>query len=108
MLFKIPPNADVNFVHEIATQFKAITPPVRPFNQRVEGMFWEEDEEFDGGVTTGAASIVRVTLTDLVAVFESVAATVNVYVPAAAGVPDSCPDVGSSDTPDGRVPLDTV
>ena len=47
MLFKIPPNADANFVQDIAAQFKAVTPPVRPFNQRVEGMFWEEDEEFD-------------------------------------------------------------
>ncbi len=47
MLFKIPPNADANFVQDIAAQFKAVTPPVRPFNQRLEGMFWEEDEEFD-------------------------------------------------------------
>jgi diacylglycerol O-acyltransferase len=47
MLFKIPPNADANFVQDIAAQFKAVTPPVSPFNQRLEGMFWEEDEEFD-------------------------------------------------------------
>ena len=47
MLFKIPADADANFVQDIATQFKAVTPPVSPFNQRVEGMFWEEDEEFD-------------------------------------------------------------
>ena len=47
MLFKIPADADANFVQDIAAQFKAVTPPVSPFNQRVEGMFWEEDEEFD-------------------------------------------------------------
>lgn len=47
MLFKIPPNAAPNFVQEVAAQFKAITPPVSPFNQRVEGMFWEDDDEFD-------------------------------------------------------------
>ena len=47
MLFKIPENADANFVQEVAARFKAITPPVRPFNQRLEGMFWEEDDEFD-------------------------------------------------------------
>jgi hypothetical protein len=49
----------------------------------------EEDDEFDDGLTTGAAEIARVTLTDFVAVFESVAATVNVYVPAVVGVPVS-------------------
>jgi len=47
MLFKIPANADANFIQEVAAQFKAVSPPVRPFNQRLEGMFWEEDEEFD-------------------------------------------------------------
>ena len=47
MLFKIPENADANFVQEVAARFKAITPPVRPFNQRLEGMFWEGDDEFD-------------------------------------------------------------
>jgi len=47
MLFKIPENADANFVQEVAARFKAVTPPVRPFNQRLEGMFWEEDDEFD-------------------------------------------------------------
>ncbi len=47
MLFKIPADADANFVQDIAAQFKAVTPPVSPFNQRVEGVFWEEDEEFD-------------------------------------------------------------
>ena len=31
---KIPENADENFVREVAEQFKATTPPVRPFNQR--------------------------------------------------------------------------
>ena len=29
-------------------------------------------------------------------------------MPAAVGVPDNCPEFGSSVTPDGRVPLDTV
>ncbi|MBK8327333.1 MAG: wax ester/triacylglycerol synthase family O-acyltransferase [Moraxellaceae bacterium] len=47
MLFKIPADADANFVQDIATQFKAVTPPVSPFNQRLDGMFWNEDEEFD-------------------------------------------------------------
>lgn len=47
MLFKIPEDADENFVREVAEQFKATTPPVRPFNQRLDGMFWNEDEEFD-------------------------------------------------------------
>jgi len=47
MLFKIPENADENFVREVAEQFKATTPPVRPFNQRLDGMFWNEDDEFD-------------------------------------------------------------
>ncbi len=47
MLFKIPADADANFIQEVAAQFKAVSPPVRPFNQRLEGMFWEEDEEFD-------------------------------------------------------------
>lgn len=47
MLFKIPADADANFIQEVAAQFKAVSPPVRPFNQRLEGMFWEQDEEFD-------------------------------------------------------------
>lgn len=47
LLFKIPENADPRFVQEVAAQFKAVTPPVRPFNQRLDGMFWNEDEEFD-------------------------------------------------------------
>ncbi|MBH1970965.1 wax ester/triacylglycerol synthase family O-acyltransferase [Moraxellaceae bacterium AER2_44_116] len=47
MLFKVPEDADKNFVQEVAARFKAVTPPVRPFNQRLEGMFWEEDDEFD-------------------------------------------------------------
>ncbi|WP_297926783.1 wax ester/triacylglycerol synthase family O-acyltransferase [uncultured Agitococcus sp.] len=47
MLFKIPEDADENFVREVAEQFKATTPPVRPFNQRLDGMFWNEDDEFD-------------------------------------------------------------
>lgn len=47
MLFKIPEDADENFVREVAEQFKATTPPVRPFNQHLDGMFWNEDDEFD-------------------------------------------------------------
>ena len=47
MLFKIPEGADESFVREVAEQFKATTPPVRPFNQRLDGMFWNEDDEFD-------------------------------------------------------------
>ncbi len=47
MLFKIPEDADKTFVQEVAARFKAVTPPVRPFNQRLEGMFWEDDDEFD-------------------------------------------------------------
>ncbi|MCB1673133.1 MAG: wax ester/triacylglycerol synthase family O-acyltransferase [Pseudomonadales bacterium] len=47
MLFKIPADAPANFIQEVAAQFKAVTPPVRPFNQRLDGMFWDEDDEFD-------------------------------------------------------------
>ncbi|PTQ87721.1 WS/DGAT/MGAT family O-acyltransferase [Agitococcus lubricus] len=47
LLFKIPEGADHRFVQEVGARFKAVTPPVRPFNQRLEGMFWEEDDEFD-------------------------------------------------------------
>lgn len=47
LLFKIPEGADHTFIQDVAARFKAVTPPVRPFNQRLEGMFWEEDDEFD-------------------------------------------------------------
>jgi diacylglycerol O-acyltransferase len=47
LLFKIPEDADHTFIQDVAARFKAVTPPVRPFNQRLEGMFWEEDDEFD-------------------------------------------------------------
>jgi hypothetical protein len=46
--------------------------------------------------------------TSLYTPFESVALTVNVYVPAVVGVPDICPVAGSSITPAGKVPLTTV
>lgn len=47
MLFKIPEGAGPNFVCEVAEQFKTATPPVSPFNQLLNGMFWDNDEEFD-------------------------------------------------------------
>ena len=48
MLFDIPEDADPeSFVHEVAEKMRQMTPPVRPFNQHLQGMFWAEDDEFD-------------------------------------------------------------
>lgn len=48
MLFDIPEDADPeSFVHEVAEKMRQLTPPVRPFNQHLQGMFWAEDDEFD-------------------------------------------------------------
>ena len=47
-LFEIPENASPTFVHDLVQdirQSKSI--PVPPFNNRLNGLFWEEDEEFD-------------------------------------------------------------
>ncbi len=48
MLFDIPEDADPeSFVHEVAEKMRQNIPPVRPFNQHLQGMFWAEDDEFD-------------------------------------------------------------
>jgi hypothetical protein len=58
--------------------------------------------------TDGAAAIVIEITTSLCTPFESVALTVNVYVPAVVGVPEIWPVAGSSDRPAGNVPFETV
>lgn len=47
-LFKIPENAPADFVHQLVEDIRnSRAVPVAPFNQVLNGLFWDEDEEFD-------------------------------------------------------------
>lgn len=47
-LFEIPKNAPETFVHDLVEEIRqSKSIPVPPFNNRLNGLFWDEDEEFD-------------------------------------------------------------
>ncbi|MDK2145736.1 WS/DGAT/MGAT family O-acyltransferase [Acinetobacter baumannii] len=47
-LFEIPENAPETFVHDLVEEIRqSKSIPVPPFNNRLNGLFWDEDEEFD-------------------------------------------------------------
>ena len=47
-LFEIPENAPDTFMQDLVNDIrKSKTIPVPPFNNRLSGLFWDEDEEFD-------------------------------------------------------------
>lgn len=47
-LFEIPENAPDTFMQDLVNDIrKSKTIPVLPFNNRLSGLFWDEDEEFD-------------------------------------------------------------
>ena len=47
-LFEIPENAPETFVHDLVEDIKrSKSIPIPPFNNRLNGLFWDEDEEFD-------------------------------------------------------------
>ena len=47
-LFEIPENAPDTFMQDLVNDIrKSKTMPVPPFNNRLSGLFWHEDEEFD-------------------------------------------------------------
>lgn len=48
VLFEIPENAPETFVHDLVEEIRqSKSIPVPPFNNRLNGLFWDEDEEFD-------------------------------------------------------------
>lgn len=48
LLFKIPEHASDNFVQELAEQIRANKQmPFPPFNQRLNGLYWQDDPNFD-------------------------------------------------------------
>ncbi len=48
MLFRLPENASADFVYQLAESIrKSRAVPVPPFNQMLDGLFWDEDPEFD-------------------------------------------------------------
>lgn len=48
LLFNIPENAPADFVHNLVQDIRnSRAVPVPPFNQVLNGLFWDEDEEFD-------------------------------------------------------------
>ena len=47
-LFQIPENAPETFIQDLVTDIRnSKTIPVPPFNNKLNGFFWDEDEEFD-------------------------------------------------------------
>lgn len=47
-LFRIPQNAPADYVHQLVEDIRnSRAIPVPPFNQVLNGMFWDEDDEFD-------------------------------------------------------------
>lgn len=47
-LFEIPENAPATFIHDLVEEIRlSKCPPVPPFNNKLNGLFWGEDEEFD-------------------------------------------------------------
>lgn len=48
MLFNLPDDAPADFVHNLVQDIRnSRAVPVPPFNQVLNGLFWDEDEEFD-------------------------------------------------------------
>lgn len=47
-LFTIPDNAPASFIQDLVTDIRnSKSIPIPPFNNRLNGFFWDEDEEFD-------------------------------------------------------------
>ncbi|AYA04049.1 wax ester/triacylglycerol synthase family O-acyltransferase [Acinetobacter sp. WCHAc010034] len=47
-LFTIPDNAPASFIQDLVTDIRnSKSIPIPPFNNRLSGFFWDEDEEFD-------------------------------------------------------------
>ena len=47
-LFKLPENASANFIQDLVTDIRqSKAPPVAPFNQLLNGLFWDVDNDFD-------------------------------------------------------------
>jgi diacylglycerol O-acyltransferase len=47
-IFKLPENASATFVHDLVQDIRRCkTTPVAPFNQVLNGLFWDADREFD-------------------------------------------------------------
>ena len=47
-LFQIPDNAPATFIQELVTDIRnSKTAPIPPFNNKLNGLFWDEDSEFD-------------------------------------------------------------
>ena len=47
-LFKLPENAPATFIQDLVSEIRSSKCiPVPPFNNKLNGLFWEEDEDFD-------------------------------------------------------------
>lgn len=47
-LFQIPDNAPASFIQDLVSDIKASKSiPIPPFNNKLNGLFWDEDQEFD-------------------------------------------------------------
>ncbi|MDV2467523.1 wax ester/triacylglycerol synthase family O-acyltransferase [Acinetobacter chinensis] len=47
-LFQIPDNAPETFIQDLVTDIRnSKSVPIPPFNNKLNGLFWDEDEEFD-------------------------------------------------------------
>lgn len=47
-LFQIPDNAPATFIQDLVTDIrKSKSIPIPPFNNKLNGLFWDEDQEFD-------------------------------------------------------------
>ena len=47
-LFKIPDNAPASFIQDLVSDIRTSKSiPIAPFNNKLNGLFWDEDEEFD-------------------------------------------------------------
>jgi diacylglycerol O-acyltransferase / wax synthase len=47
-LFQIPENAPASFIQDLVTDIRnSKSTPIAPFNNKLNGLFWDEDHEFD-------------------------------------------------------------
>ena len=47
-LFQIPDNAPMSFIQDLVTDIRnSKSCPIPPFNNKLNGLFWDDDEEFD-------------------------------------------------------------
>ncbi len=47
-LFQIPDNAPASFIQDLVTDIQnSKCSPIPPFNNYLNGLFWDEDQEFD-------------------------------------------------------------